>query len=140
MEEKERAGAAEPMCIFVSVPRAYKNMVSLLPLALPPLRPQQHNKICAGGRARPRIMDCARFCAAQPLRPLYSVRIYHTLLHIIKSPLPYHLELHPICLLAVWPVSVSYRHLPVGIFCSGFLYCKIWQELHFVKFCGNSCL
>jgi Ulp1 family protease len=26
------------------------------------------------------------------------------------------LELHPICLLAVWPVSVSYRHLPVGIF------------------------
>jgi hypothetical protein len=26
------------------------------------------------------------------------------------------LELYPICLLAVWPVSVSYRHLPVGIF------------------------
>jgi hypothetical protein len=25
-------------------------------------------------------------------------------------------ELYPICLLAVWPVSVSYRHLPVGIF------------------------
>ncbi len=51
------------------------------------------------------------------------------------------LELHPICLLAVWPVSVSYRHLPVGIFglvCTVFLYCKIWRELHFVKFCGNS--
>jgi hypothetical protein len=26
------------------------------------------------------------------------------------------LELYPICLLAVWRVSVSYRHLPVGIF------------------------
>jgi hypothetical protein len=25
-------------------------------------------------------------------------------------------ELYSICLLAVWPVSVSYRHLPVGIF------------------------
>ncbi len=29
---------------------------------------------------------------------------------------PWTLELYPICLLAVWPVSVSYRHLPVGIF------------------------
>jgi hypothetical protein len=39
MEEKEQAAAAEPMCVFfffVAVPRAYKNMVSLLPLALPP--------------------------------------------------------------------------------------------------------
>jgi hypothetical protein len=26
------------------------------------------------------------------------------------------IKLHPICLLAVWPVLVSYRHLPVGIF------------------------
>jgi hypothetical protein len=36
------------------------------------------------------------------------------------------LELYPICLLADWPVSVSYRHLPVGIFgmvCTVFLYC-----------------
>jgi hypothetical protein len=70
LEEKERAAAAEPMCFF-SVPCAYKNMVSLLPLVLPPLRPQRHNKICARGRARPRTMDCARFCTAQPLRPLY---------------------------------------------------------------------
>jgi hypothetical protein len=46
-------------------------------------------------------------------------------------------ELHPICLLAVWLVSVSYRHLPVGIFGSVFLYCKIWQKLHFEKFCGT---
>jgi hypothetical protein len=60
------------VCFLVSMPHAYKNMVSLLPLALPPLRPQWRNKICAGGRARPRIMDYARFCAAQPLRPLYS--------------------------------------------------------------------
>ncbi len=28
----------------------------------------------------------------------------------------YFLELYSICLLAVWPVSVSYRHLTVGIF------------------------
>ncbi len=59
-------------CVFfVSVPCSYKNMVSLLPLALPPLRPQWRNKICTGGRARPCTMDCARFCTAQPLRPLY---------------------------------------------------------------------
>ncbi len=32
------------------------------------------------------------------------------------SPVVLLLELYPICLLAVWPVSVSYRHLPVGIF------------------------
>ncbi len=53
------------------------------------------------------------------------------------------LELHPICLPAVWPVvSVSYRHLPVGIYSVWyvryFLCCKIWRELNFVKFCGNS--
>jgi hypothetical protein len=28
-------------------------------------------KNCTGGRARPRIMDCAKFCAAQPVKPLY---------------------------------------------------------------------
>jgi hypothetical protein len=42
----------------------------LLPLALS-LKPQRHKDFCAGGRARQCIMDCARFCAAQPLRPLY---------------------------------------------------------------------
>jgi hypothetical protein len=52
----------------------------------------------------------------------------------------YFVELHPICLLAVWPVLVSYQHLPVGILGLVFLYCKIWRELHFVKFCGNSFL
>jgi hypothetical protein len=48
------------------------------------------------------------------------------------------LELHPISLLAVWLELVTYRHLPVGIFGLVFLYCKIWRELHFVKFCGIS--
>jgi hypothetical protein len=28
----------------------------------------------------------------------------------------YRVVRYSICLLAVWPVSVSYRHLPVGIF------------------------
>ncbi len=63
---------------------------------------------------------------------------------MMTKPAPHEatasVELHPICLLAVWPVSVSYRHLPVSIFGSIFLYCKIWQELHFVKFCRNSFL
>jgi hypothetical protein len=51
------------------------------------------------------------------------------------------IELYPICLLAVWPVSVSYRHLPVGIFgmvCTVFFilydlagapFCEILREL-----------
>jgi hypothetical protein len=69
--EGTSSGSRADVCFFVSVPRTYKNMVSLLPLALPLLRPKKRNKICAGGRARPPIMDCARFCAAQPLRPLY---------------------------------------------------------------------
>jgi hypothetical protein len=53
------------------------------------------------------------------------------------------LELHPICLLAVWPVSVSYRHLPVGIFGSVFLdlagapFCEILRELLFVNLAGT---
>ncbi len=74
--EGTSSGSRANVCFFVSVPCTYKNMVSLLPLALPPQRLQQHNKICAGGRARPRIMDCARFCAAQPLRPLYFICFY----------------------------------------------------------------
>ena len=51
----------------------------------------------------------------------------------------FKLELRPICLPAVWPVSVSYRHLLVGMvwYVRYFLYCEIWRELHFVKFCGN---
>jgi hypothetical protein len=68
--EGTSSGSRADVCFFVSVPRAYKNIVSLLPLALLSLRPQRRNKICTGGRARPRIMDCTRFCAAQPLRPL----------------------------------------------------------------------
>jgi hypothetical protein len=43
-----------------------------------------------------------------------------------------HLELHPICLLAVWPVSVSYRHLPVGIFGT-----KLRQNLGRSKLCAK---
>ena len=43
-----------------------------------------------------------------------------------------HLELHPICLLAVWPVSVSYRHLPVGIFGT-----KLRQNLGHSKLCAK---
>ncbi len=69
--EGTSSGSGANVCFCVSVHRAYKNMVSLLPFALPPLRPQRRNKICTGGRARPHIMDCARFCTAQPLRPLY---------------------------------------------------------------------
>ena len=43
-----------------------------------------------------------------------------------------HLELHPICLLAVWPVLVSYRHLPVGIFGT-----KLRQNLGRSKLCAK---
>jgi hypothetical protein len=74
------SGSKADVCFFVSAPRVDKSMVSLLPLALPPLRPQRRNKICAGGRARPRIMDCARFCAAQPLRQLYLIACQEAML------------------------------------------------------------
>jgi hypothetical protein len=59
-------------CVFLCLCLAPTKiwLSSLLPLALLPLRPQRRNKICNGGRARLRVMDCARFCAAQPLKPL----------------------------------------------------------------------
>jgi hypothetical protein len=35
------------------------------------LKPQKCIFVCTGGRARPRIMDCAKLCTAQPVTPLY---------------------------------------------------------------------
>jgi hypothetical protein len=49
----------------------------------------------------------------------------------------FFIELHPICLPAVWPVSVSYRHLPVGIFgmvCTVFFVLKDWAGAQFCEF------
>ena len=47
--------------------------------------------------------------------------------------------LHPICVPAGWPVSVSYRPLSVGIFgmVSVLLYCKIWRELLNINLAGT---
>jgi hypothetical protein len=36
-----------------------------------------------------------------------------------------NLELYSICLLAVWPVSVSYRHLPVGWYIRVGIFCTV---------------
>jgi len=44
MEEKERAAAAEP---------------------------SGRKDFCAGGMGKPLNMDCAKFCAAQPVNPLF---------------------------------------------------------------------
>jgi hypothetical protein len=54
--------------------------------------------------------------------------------------------LYSICLLAVWPVSVSYWHLPIGIFglvffvlldLGGAPFCEILRELLFVNLAGT---
>ncbi len=49
------------------------------------------------------------------------------------------LVLYSICILAVWLVSVSYWHLPVGIFGRYYCiqFCEILRELHFVKLAGT---
>jgi hypothetical protein len=52
-------------------------------------------------RLRNSFMSCLSDFLSTSLLPVYHARL---------------LELYPICLLAVWLVSVSYRHLPVGIF------------------------
>ncbi len=64
----------------------------------------------------------------------------------VKSDTCKIVELYSICLVAVWPVSVSYRHLPVGTFGSVFFvlydlagspFCEILRELFFVNLAGT---